>query len=356
MTNTDVVCMRDAKIADINGELKEIKRTCPNRYEHAILVCGGNDCAVADPQMSAIAESYKDLTTTAQSTAHKVTVSSVPHRLKPQHAPDAISSLNVAFQAMAVDMGVSFANNHDLFHLQNGDINDGYLHNDKIHLSLRGADALVKSIGIKLKHGCKTATSSHPKQSTALTWGTRTVHPGSKRGPGPSHNHVNETENNTNESMEHEQYLKLGITGNMLNVLKSMYSNVKSKVFYNGSTSDAFDNTLGVHQGDRLSPFLYAMYINDIEHSLSQCNTGIMFGCFKIVTLLYADDVILLSESAEGLQRGLDCMYEFCNTWRLKLNVNKSKIVIFKRGHVWTKGGFMKIVNSVYPTKCHIWD
>ena len=57
-----------------------------------------------------------------------------------------------------------------------------------------------------------------------------------------------------------------------------------------------------------------------------------MFGGFKIVTLLYADDVILLSESAEGLQRGLDCMYEYCNTWRLKLNVNKSKIVIFKIG------------------------
>ena len=92
----------------------------------------------------------------------------------------------------------------------------------------------------------------------------------------------------------------------------SMYSNVKSKVSYSGSTSDAFDNTLGVRQGDCLSPFLFAMYINDIEHSLSQCNTGIMFGGFKIVTLLYADDVIfmiLLSESAEGLQRGLDCMY-----------------------------------------------
>ena len=206
MTNTDVVCMRSAKIADINGELKEIKRTCPNRYEHAILVCGGNDCAVADPQMNAIAESYKDLITTAQTTAHKVTVSSVPPRLKPQHAPDAISSLNAALQEMTVDMSVSFANNHDLFHLQNGDINDGYLHNDKIHLNQSGADALVKSIGIKLKHGCETATSSHPKQSNALTWGNRTVHPGSKRGPGPSHNHVNETENNTNESMEHEQY------------------------------------------------------------------------------------------------------------------------------------------------------
>ena len=185
MINTDVVpvCMRSAKITDIDGELKEIKRTCTDKYDHVIIVCGGNNCAVADPKLDAIVESYKDLIITAKSTAHKVTVSSVPPRLKPQHVPEAISSLNAALQAMAAD-------NHDVFHLQNGDINDGYLYNDRIHLSLRGADALVKSIGIKLKHGYETATSARPKQSTATTWGTKTVQSGSQRGPSPSHNHI----------------------------------------------------------------------------------------------------------------------------------------------------------------------
>ena len=206
MTNTDVVCMRAAKITDIDGELKEMKRTCTDKYKHVILVCGGNNCAVADPELDVIVESYKDLIITAKSTAHKVTVSSVPPKLKPQHAPEAISILNAALQAMAADMGVSFANNHDVFHLQNGDINDGYLYNDRIHLSLRGADALVKFIGLKLKHGYETATSARPKQSTATTWGTKTVQSGSQRGPSPSHNHIDVTEDNASGSMQHEHY------------------------------------------------------------------------------------------------------------------------------------------------------
>ena len=126
--------------------------------------------------------------------------------------------------------------------------------------------------------------------------------------------------------------LKLGVNGKMLNILKSMYSHVKNKVFYKGNKSDSFESVLGVRQGDCLSPFLFAIYINDLEYSLNQCNTGIHFGNFKIVSLLYADDIILLSDSVQGLQNGLNCLYDFCDRWRLKLNIRKSKVVVFKKG------------------------
>ena len=59
--------------------------------------------------------------------------------------------------------------------------------------------------------------------------------------------------------------IKLGVKGKMLNIIQSMYSSVKSKVKYDNELSNDFDSYLGVRQGECLSPFLFSMYINDIE-------------------------------------------------------------------------------------------
>ena len=45
-------------------------------------------------------------------------------------------------------MSVSFATNDDHFFLKNGSINDGYLY-DSIHLTLKGANKLAESLGLK---------------------------------------------------------------------------------------------------------------------------------------------------------------------------------------------------------------
>ena len=54
----------------------------------------------------------------------------------------------------------------------------------------------------------------------------------------------------------------------------------------------------------------------------------------KIYVLLYADDTILLAESPEELQAALYSMNLYCNDWNLKINVSKTKVVIFSRGKI----------------------
>lgn len=49
--------------------------------------------------------------------------------------------------------------------------------------------------------------------------------------------------------------IKLGVRGKMLNIVKSIYEQVKSKVKYNNSLSETFDCYLGVRHGECLSPF-----------------------------------------------------------------------------------------------------
>ena len=47
--------------------------------------------------------------------------------------------------------------------------------------------------------------------------------------------------------------------------------------------------------------------------------------------LLYADDTIIMAESAENLQYALGVFENYCKIWGLNVNLSKTKIVIFSR-------------------------
>ena len=126
--------------------------------------------------------------------------------------------------------------------------------------------------------------------------------------------------------------LQYAIGGNILKIIMSMYKCVKTKVFVNGQTSASFEYKLGVRQGECLSPFLFAMYVNDMEEALSRGNTGVTVDDVKLFLLCYADDAVIFAESAEELQNGIDRLFKYCNRWKLKLNTDKSHVIVFKRG------------------------
>ena len=80
----------------------------------------------------------------------------------------------------------------------------------------------------------------------------------------------------------------------MLNIIKSMYEDVKSRVKFNNELSEPFDSYLGVRQGECLSPFLFSMYLNDIEEEFYLKGVeGIDIGSIKLLLLLYADDMTI---------------------------------------------------------------
>ena len=47
----------------------------------------------------------------------------------------------------------------------------------------------------------------------------------------------------------------------------------------------------------------------------------------KIFALLYADDTVLMSETSDGLQTLLNNFYEYSKLWKLKVNIDKTKII-----------------------------
>ena len=51
-----------------------------------------------------------------------------------------------------------------------------------------------------------------------------------------------------------------------------MYDGIKSCVSINGKSSNYFPSNIGVRQGENLSPFLFTIFLNDLENFLSGSN------------------------------------------------------------------------------------
>ena len=53
---------------------------------------------------------------------------------------------------------------------------------------------------------------------------------------------------------------------------------------------------------------------------------------FKMLMLLYADDIVMFANSVEELQQSLDLLLNYCNIWKLTVNVSKTKVMVFRKG------------------------
>ena len=123
-----------------------------------------------------------------------------------------------------------------------------------------------------------------------------------------------------------------GVQGHMLSVIQTMYSNLQSCVRVNGSITDWFAQTAGVRQGDTLAPTLFALFINDLVPEINGLRRGVTISNnLTLSILLYADDVVLISETEDGVQSMLDSLRDWSNRWKLKVNEHKSKVVHFRR-------------------------
>lgn len=75
------------------------------------------------------------------------------------------------------------------------------------------------------------------------------------------------------------------------------------------------------------------MFLNDIEeHLVLNGFKGIDMDMTKRFILLYADDIVIFSDTADGLQNGLDSLQEYCNKWKLK--IQKTKVVVFRKSNI----------------------
>ena len=123
---------------------------------------------------------------------------------------------------------------------------------------------------------------------------------------------------------------KIGIGGNFIKVIMDLYSGISSCVKIENKRTEYFSCLKGVRQGDGLSSTLYNLFINDIVDVMHMEDSDpFKIGNTSIGLLLYADDVVILSSSKNGLQKSLDKLGAYTKKWKLPINTSKSKILQF---------------------------
>ncbi len=107
----------------------------------------------------------------------------------------------------------------------------------------------------------------------------------------------------------------------------------KSQVYIenDGKRSKIIKSNIGCKQGGCLSPRLYSIYVEEIIETISKQTECAKYYNIPIGILMFADDMILLSNSNEKLQKLVNLVENFCNKNNIKINGAKSQYIIFGR-------------------------
>ena len=86
-------------------------------------------------------------------------------------------------------------------------------------------------------------------------------------------------------------------------ILMHYLRNKKAKIFWNGDSSEYHLIDKGVRQGGILSPMLFKLYIDDLIKDISEMKIGCKLGFIRINILAYADNIVILSDTLENLEK-----------------------------------------------------
>ncbi|XP_071686839.1 secreted RxLR effector protein 78-like [Rutidosis leptorrhynchoides] len=96
------------------------------------------------------------------------------------------------------------------------------------------------------------------------------------------------------------------IPSRYISVIRDMYEGAKSYVRTSVGNTEVFPIEVGLHQGSALSPFLFVLILDELSRGIQE---------YIPWCLIFADDIVLVSESKEELNRRLE-------QWRVALEGN----------------------------------
>ena len=147
LADTDIKVLPGGKTNDALNYLNKVE----NPLNCVYLCIGTNDCTTDNVTIEQIRDSYVNLINSAKKRAEKIVVSSIPPRLDGEANMKNVESMNAALVGLCSEMEITFVDHTDSFMLRQGEVNDGYLHKDGVHLTEPGTQRLIKNLRIPLK-------------------------------------------------------------------------------------------------------------------------------------------------------------------------------------------------------------
>lgn len=125
-------------------------------------------------------------------------------------------------------------------------------------------------------------------------------------------------------------------------LIKDMYNNVETSVRTNDGDTDFFPIKIGLHQGSALSPYLFALVMDEVTRDIQ----GDIPWC-----MLFADDVVLVDESQTGVNRKLELWRQTLESKGFRISRTKTEYMRCDFGNAAQEEGEVSLEDQVVPKK-----
>jgi endonuclease/exonuclease/phosphatase family metal-dependent hydrolase len=115
-------------------------------------------------------------------------------------------------------------------------------------------------------------------------------------------------------------------------ILRMYYNESLAYVSCNNETSPIFKTSTGVKQGGPLSPKLFSIYMHELTDEMLRDETLLAnISGIKTGIILYADDVIILTENISNMKKALKICEDYGIKYEIKWNPKKTQIICFNK-------------------------
>ena len=140
-----------------------------------------------------------------------------------------------------------------------------------------------------------------------------------------------------------------GILNNRLQFAKECLRNARTRVKWGGQQGEIFENMYGVLQGGVLGQNLFNLFLEDLPSYLN-IEKGVHIGGVHMAYLLYADDLVLMSESPTSLQTFIHGPENICMQWHMVVNLTKTNVVVFNERFTLEDSRYFTFNGNKVPT------
>jgi len=127
---------------------------------------------------------------------------------------------------------------------------------------------------------------------------------------------------------------RTGIDDSDTRIIENLYWGQRAEVKVDDRLTDEIIIRRGVRQGCVLSPLLFNVYSGElIAEAFEELSEGISINGERVNNIRYADDIILLANTFEGMQTLLEGLVTYGGEYGLNLNSSKTKYMIISKSH-----------------------
>lgn len=143
-----------------------------------------------------------------------------------------------------------------------------------------------------------------------------------------------------------------GIDRKVINLIKLLNTNNRTRIKTNNQLTEEIPISIGIRQGDSLSPALFNIIMDQIVNDVKSTNIGYNMGNTKVQIICYADDVILTAENEDDLQRLLHRMNTHAEELNMQVSTQKTQCMVISKDPVRCKLEINgKIIEQVMQTR-----